>query len=99
MGVVDQPVQDGAGQGGILHGGMPCLQRQLNGDDGRLSFMQLFNDLQDLPLFFLGHGVDQQIIQDQHLAFAEWSEDLGIAAIKPGKGDLVQHSGRSLAEG
>jgi hypothetical protein len=29
VGVVDEPVQDGVGQGGVADGGMPVLDREL----------------------------------------------------------------------
>ena len=43
MGVVHQPIEDGVGQGGVLHGSMPCFYRQLTGDDGGLAVIAFFD--------------------------------------------------------
>ena len=99
MGVVYQPIQDGVGQGGVLHGSMPGFYRQLTGDDGGLAVIAFFDNLQEFPLLFVGQRGNEEIIEDQHLAFADWCDEFGIAAIEPGDRNLLQQSGYSLIQG
>lgn len=48
MGVVDEPVQDGVGQGRVPDGLVPMLDRELTGDDGRASAMSVLEDLKQV---------------------------------------------------
>lgn len=99
MGVVYQPIQDGVGQGWVLHGSMPCFYRQLTGDDGGLAVIAFFDNLQEFPLLFPGEGRDEEIIQDQHFALADRCEEFGVAAIESGNRNFLQQSGHSLIQG
>ena len=99
MGVVYQPIQDSVGQGGVLHGSMPGFYRQLTGDDGGFAVIAFFDNLQEFPLFFEGQRGDEEIVQDQHLAFADRCEEFGVAAIEPGDRNFLQQSGDSLIQG
>jgi len=51
MGVVNQAVEDGIGDGRIPDMFMPVLDRQLTGDDGRCVSVSVFNDLQKVSSF------------------------------------------------
>ena len=44
--VVNQPVKDGIGQGGLPNRLMPVLDRQLAGDDRRSAVMAIFEQFQ-----------------------------------------------------
>jgi hypothetical protein len=48
MGVVDEPVEDGVGIGGLVYGAMPGLHRKLAGDDGRRAAVSVFEDLEQI---------------------------------------------------
>ena len=99
MGVVHQPIEDGVGQGGVLHGSMPGFYWQLTGDDGGFAVIAFFDNLQKFPLFFAGQWGDEEIVEDQDLAFADWREEFGVAAIESGNRNFLQQSGHSLIQG
>lgn len=99
MGVVNQPIQDGVGQGRVLHGSMPGFYRQLAGYDGGFAVIAFFDNLQEFPLFFVGQRGDEEVVQDQDLAFVDWCDESGVAAIEPGNRNLLEQSGDSLIQG
>ena len=48
MGVVDEPVEDGVGDGGVAEGFMSLLDRHLAGDDGRAALRAVLDDLEQV---------------------------------------------------
>jgi len=52
MGVVDEPVQDGVGQGRVADDVVPAINRHLAGDDQRPGIVAIFDDLQQVALLF-----------------------------------------------
>jgi len=68
---VHQAVEDGVGQGRVLHGIVPGLDRQLAGDDGGFAVVAFLDNLQQFALVLRGERRDEQIVENQHLAFAE----------------------------
>jgi len=57
MSVVDQPVQDGIGQGGVADGGMPVFDGQLAGHDGRARSVAVVEHLKQVaPVGIVEHG-------------------------------------------
>jgi hypothetical protein len=48
MGVVEEPIADGVGQGRVHHVVVPPLRRQLAGDDGRGCGGAVLEDLEDV---------------------------------------------------
>ena len=76
VGVVHQPVENGVGQGRVLHGVVPCLDRQLAGDDGCFSVIAVLDDFQKLFLVIPGKGRNEQIVQYQDLALGERRHEL-----------------------
>ena len=48
MGVVDQTVEDGVGQGGVTDGGVPVVNRKLTCHDGRAVSMAVIKHLQQV---------------------------------------------------
>jgi hypothetical protein len=54
---VDEPVQDGVGQGGVADGGMPVLDGKLAGHDGRACPVAVVEHLQQVaPVGIVEHG-------------------------------------------
>jgi hypothetical protein len=71
MGVVDQAVEDGAGDGGIADLLVPVIHRKLTGDDGRGMTVSLLDDLQKVSSFGVDHGPVEQVspcLEDIHNA-------------------------------
>ena len=52
VGVVDDPIEDGVGQGGIADKFVPAIDRKLTGDDQRAGAVAILDDLQQIALLF-----------------------------------------------
>jgi hypothetical protein len=61
--VVDEPVQDGIGQGGLPNRRMPVLARQLTGDDRRPAVMAIFKELQEVPAIVITQWGQAPVIE------------------------------------
>ena len=53
MGVVDEPVEDGVGDGGVGDRLVPVIDWQLAGHDGRAAIVPIVDDLQEIATLLL----------------------------------------------
>jgi|GEM_PF-2979087 len=67
MGIIDQPVKDGIGDGGIADLFMPVLHGELTGDHGGGMAVSFFKDLQEVSSFGVGHGSKAEIVNHQDM--------------------------------
>jgi hypothetical protein len=67
MGVVEEPIADGVGQGRVRHVVGPPLRRQLAGDDGRAGAGAVLEDLEDVAALGVLQGAEGPIVQHQHV--------------------------------
>lgn len=92
MGVVDQAVEDGVGQGGVADGGVPMFNRKLAGDDGRTAAVTVVEHFQQVaPVRVVEHG-EPPIVNHEHVYFGQLLEQLHVAAIGAANGQLVKHA-------
>ncbi|KKN82455.1 hypothetical protein LCGC14_0308770 [marine sediment metagenome] len=68
MGVVDEAIEDGVGIGRIADDLVPSLDGDLAGDDGRLSAVSFFEDLQEIVALGIVERLKAPIVEDQELA-------------------------------
>ena len=54
MGVVDQAIQDGIGQGGIPDLGAPFIHRELSGHESGTEALTIFEEFHEVPALFVG---------------------------------------------
>ena len=54
MSVMNQPVEDGVGDGGIADALMPVSDGELTGQEGRTGATAVFDHLQEIPSFRVG---------------------------------------------
>jgi len=98
MGVMDQPVEDGIGDGGVANLFMPVLHGELTGDDGGGMTVSFLNDLQEVSSFGVGHGGEAEIINHQDMGIGELVDHFAVASISLGQGHLVGELGRTDVE-
>ena len=67
VGVVDEAVEDGVGDGGIADDLVPVLDGHLAGDDGRAAPVPVVDDLQQVAALLGGQGREAPIVEDQQL--------------------------------
>ena len=85
MGVVDQPVQDGVGQGRVADLFVPEFQGQLTGHQGGLESMPVFEDFQEIMALLPTQGRKAVIIEHQQVCLGHGGQQLEVAAVTPGQ--------------
>jgi len=75
MGVVDEPVQDGVGQGRVADDVVPAVDWHLAGDDQRPGIVAIFDDLQQVAL----------LLGDQRLGFPAARGQQFVQRLEAGK--------------
>jgi hypothetical protein len=81
MGVVNEAVKDGVGVCRVADEGVPFVDRDLAGEDGRAAPITFLEDLVEVTT---GTGVERfeaPIVEDEELDASEAAQDAGIAAI------------------
>jgi hypothetical protein len=92
VGVVDEPVKDGIGQRRIAEVLMPMRQWELASDQGRAAIETVIQDLQQVPLLFVGQWRHGQIIEDQQIGLGELFEQFMVTAVALGDGQFAEEA-------
>ena len=87
MGVVNEAVEDGVGEGRIADDLAPLLDRNLAGDDRRSALMAVLQDFEEIALFGLCERRQTPVVQDQELDAREAFEQAAIAAVPTSERD------------
>jgi hypothetical protein len=74
--VVDEPVEDGIGQGVIADGFVPMLQRKLAGDEGGLSSDPVLQDLEEISALGGSEGASPKSSRTRRRVF--WSRFMSL---------------------
>ncbi len=90
--VVDEPVKDGIGQRRIAEVLMPMRQWELASDQGRAKIKTVIQDLQQVPLLFVGKRRHGQIIEDQQIGLGELFEQFMVTAVALGDGQFAKEA-------
>jgi len=67
VGVVDEAVEDGVGDGGVGDRLVPVIDRQLAGHDGRAAIVPIVDDLQQIATLLLRQRGEPPVVEDQKL--------------------------------
>lgn len=81
VGVMDQPVQDCVGDGGIVNHLMPLVHRELAGDEGRTHSLPVVQDLQQVAILFTGDGRHAEVVDHEQGRPVQLFEQLQEAAV------------------
>lgn len=92
MGVMNEPVQHGVGDGRIPDGIMPFVGRDLTGDESGGDAMPVFQDLQDIPPLPVGKRCQAPVIDDQESKLGQAGQQLAVTAVTPGDVHLLKQS-------
>ena len=71
IGVVDDAVEDGVGEGGNADQVVPSINGDLTGDDERSLVMTVFDDFEQIPGLGGGKGLRPPIVEDEQLDAGE----------------------------
>ena len=67
VGVVDDPVEDGVGDGGLSDHVVPLGNGQLGGDQGGFAPVALFEDFEEVEAMLVVEGVGSPIVENEQL--------------------------------
>ena len=93
---MNEAVEDGVGICRIADKGVPFVDGDLAGEDGRPAAVALFEDLVEVAT---GTGVERfeaPIVEDEKLDAGETAQDAGIAAVTAGERELGEQLGDPL---
>src|SRR5690348_3129944 len=98
VGVVNEPVEDGVGICRVTNEGVPFVDRDLAGEDGRAAPIAFLEDLVEVTT---GAGVERfeaPIVEDEELDAGETAQDASIAAVTAGEREFGEELGNPLIE-
>jgi hypothetical protein len=98
MGVVDDAIEDGVGQGRIADQIMPSIDRDLAGDQRGTSAVPFLGDLQEVAALFRTERFQPPIVQDQQLHSAECPHKPGVTTIAMCQRQIGEQPGDTLVE-
>ena len=81
VGVMNETIEDGIGQGWVADGLVPVLDWQLACDDRGGAAMAVFEDFQQVTTFRGCEDGEAPIVDDQHIHAGDGFEDASMAAI------------------
>lgn len=99
MGAVDEPIEDGVGDRGVAEGLVPVTDRQLAGDDRGAGAGPVLDDLQQVGCPGSRHGLQAQVVEDQHVHPGPGRHEPGQATVGPRQHELVEQPGHPPVEG
>ena len=98
MGVVNEAVEDGVGVSRVANEGVPFVDWDLAGEDGRAAPIAFLEDLVEVTT---GTGVERfeaPIVEDEELDAGETTQNAGIATVTAGERELGEELGNPLIE-
>jgi len=82
---MDNPVEDGIGGCRLADAVRPFGDRILTGNKGGLQAVAIFHELQKVPPFLFGQGVNSPVVDSQEIDLGEPAEDLVVTAVAAGE--------------
>jgi len=98
MGVVDDAVEDGVGDGGFADDGVPSVDRDLAGDEGGAAAAALLDDLQEIATLVGPERLEPPVVEDEQADLAEPLHQPWITAVAAGQREVGEQLGDALIE-
>jgi hypothetical protein len=96
MGVVNEAVEDGVGISRVANEGVPFVDRDLAGEDGRAAPITVLEDFVEVTTSAGVERLEAPIIEDEELDAGETAQDTGVAAVTAGKREFGEELGNPL---
>ena len=95
---MDEPIEDGVGDGRVGDHFVPVIDRQLAGHDGRAAIVPIIDDLQQIATLILGQGRERPVVEDQELDAGQRFEQTPITTIAAGQRQSLEQPRHALIE-
>ena len=96
MGVVNEAVEDGVGISRVANEGVPFVDRDLAGEDGRAAPIAFLEDLVEITTSTGVERFEAPIVENEELDAGETAQDAGIAAVTAGEREFGEELGNPL---
>ena len=97
--VMHQSVKDGVAQGGVPDDLVPLLDGELAGDQGGAQAVAVLQDFEDVTALLFGEVGQSPVIDDEQVEAGVGSENLPVASVGLGHGEVVEEPGSAQIEG
>jgi hypothetical protein len=98
VGVVDEAVEDGVGVGWVADHGVPILDGELTGDDGRAATVAFLEDFEEVVAGLGIERLEPPIIEDEELDAAQRAADASVAPVAAGERQVAEELWHALIE-
>ncbi len=96
---MDEPVEDGIGQGRVADSLMPVRDRQLTGNDCGVRIIAVFKYFEEIMSSLVIEWLKSPVIDDEELSSGQSGEDSAIAAIGSGDAQFLKEPGETKIRG
>jgi hypothetical protein len=98
VGVVNEPVENGVGICRIANEGVPFVDGDLTGENGRATPIAFLEDLVEVTTGTRVERFEAPIVENEELDAGETAQDAGIAAITAGEREFGEELGNPLIQ-
>ena len=98
IGVVDDAVEDGVGDGGVADDVVPVFDRQLAGNEDRSGVVAILDDLEEIAPLVGIQGFRPPVVDDEKSCSGDRSEDAGISSIATRQSERCEQSWRPMID-
>ena len=95
---MDEPVEDGVGEGGVAEQVMPLLDGKLAGDECGTGGVSVLEEFEEVAAMVGVEGGESEVVEDDEVELGEGGEELGIGAVAAGDGDVVEQARESQVQ-
>ena len=96
MGIVDNPVEDGVGDGRLADHIVPLSDGQLGGDQGGFSSVALFEDFEKIEALLIVEAVGTPIIEEQQFDASKLVDEPRKAAVEACQSEVFEQTRHAL---
>src|SRR5271163_3525861 len=98
VGVVNDAVEDGVGEGGNANQVVPSVDWNLTGDDERSLVVTIFDDFEHISCLVGYHRLWSPIVQDEQFDSGDGSQQPGVTGVAMRDGQVGEQSGHAHVE-
>jgi hypothetical protein len=98
VGIVDDAVEDGVGEGGLADDLVPLGQRQLAGDQGGGVLVSVLDDLHEIAALIGVEPLGSPVVEDEEVCLGKRAEQAGIASVGAAEFQFGEHPGQAFVE-
>lgn len=98
MGIVNEAIQNGIGDGGVRDEVMPFGHGGLSGDDGGFAPVALLDDFEEMEALLVRQAMRAEVVENEQLDADKFVDETREAAVEAGKRQVLEQAGRARIE-